>query len=168
MERVRFEHGLDATRASTRRDFGFAAPLSMRDSNDVSSSFRYPDADQDEITQIVTIRAVFESARNRPRTFDGSQQCEICMSGSAFPNLLLPARSHHVAVQHADSLPKQERNKKVISLKTISEKLKAWRRHRDAVRELSQLSDHELSDIGIGRGAIEYVARRPLASKASG
>jgi len=77
-------------------------------------------------------------------------------------------RSHHVAVQQADSLPKPERNKKVISLKTISEKLKAWRRHREAVRELSQLSDHELSDIGIGRGAIEYVARRPVASKASG
>jgi uncharacterized protein YjiS (DUF1127 family) len=56
----------------------------------------------------------------------------------------------------------------VISLKTISEKLKAWRRHREAMRELSQLSDHELSDIGIGRGDIEYVARRPVARKASG
>jgi uncharacterized protein YjiS (DUF1127 family) len=56
----------------------------------------------------------------------------------------------------------------VISFKTISDKLKAWRRHREAMRELSQLSDHELSDIGIGRGDIEYVARRPLASKASG
>jgi uncharacterized protein YjiS (DUF1127 family) len=55
----------------------------------------------------------------------------------------------------------------MISLKTISGKLKAWRRHRDAVRELSQLSDHELSDIGIGRSSIEYVARRSIASKAS-
>jgi uncharacterized protein YjiS (DUF1127 family) len=89
------------------------------------------------------------------------------MAGSAFPNLLLLARSHHFAVQQADSLPKQKRSKKVISLKAISEKLKAWRRHRDAVRELSQLSDHELSDIGIGRGDIEYVARRSVASKAS-
>jgi uncharacterized protein YjiS (DUF1127 family) len=47
----------------------------------------------------------------------------------------------------------------VISLRMISEKLKAWRRHREAMRELSQLSDHELSDIGIGRGDIEYVVR---------
>ena len=56
---------------------------------------------------------------------------------------------------------------KVISLKTISEKLDAWRRYRAAVRELSQLSDHDLSDIGIGRGQIENIARRPVASKAS-
>jgi uncharacterized protein YjiS (DUF1127 family) len=55
----------------------------------------------------------------------------------------------------------------VISLKTVSEKLLAWRRYRAAVRELSQLSDHDLSDIGIGRGDIDYVARRPAASKSS-
>jgi uncharacterized protein YjiS (DUF1127 family) len=82
-------------------------------------------------------------------------------------NLLLPARSHHVAVQQSDSLPKHERSKKMISLRMISEKLKSWRRHREAMRELSQLSDHELSDIGIGRGDIEYVVRRPVASKPS-
>jgi uncharacterized protein YjiS (DUF1127 family) len=89
------------------------------------------------------------------------------MSGSPNPEPTASARSHHVAVQQADGPPKQERNKKVISLKTISQKLKAWRRHRDAMRELSQLSDHDLSDIGIGRGEIEYVSRRPAASKAS-
>ena len=55
----------------------------------------------------------------------------------------------------------------MISLKTVSEKLNAWRRYRAPVRELSQLSDHDLSDIGIGRGDIEHVARRPVASKAS-
>ena len=55
----------------------------------------------------------------------------------------------------------------MISLQTFSEKLKTWRRHREAMRELSQLSDHELSDIGIGRGDIEYVARRPVVSKAA-
>jgi len=54
----------------------------------------------------------------------------------------------------------------MISLKTVSEKLNAWR-YRAAVRELSQLSDHDLSDIGIGRGDIEYVSRRPVVSKAS-
>jgi uncharacterized protein YjiS (DUF1127 family) len=55
----------------------------------------------------------------------------------------------------------------MISLKAVSEKLNAWRRYRAAVRELSQLSDHDLSDIGIGRGDIDHVARRPLVSKAS-
>jgi uncharacterized protein YjiS (DUF1127 family) len=55
----------------------------------------------------------------------------------------------------------------MTSLKTISEKLAAWRRYREAVRELSQLSDRELDDIGIRRGDIEYVVRRSVASKAS-
>ena len=46
--------------------------------------------------------------------------------------------------------------------KTISEKLAAWRRYRDAVRELSQLSDRELSDIGIRRGDIEIIVRQSM------
>jgi uncharacterized protein YjiS (DUF1127 family) len=44
------------------------------------------------------------------------------------------------------------------TLKTITEKLASWRRYRDAVRELSQLSDRELDDIGIRRGDIPFVA----------
>jgi uncharacterized protein YjiS (DUF1127 family) len=55
----------------------------------------------------------------------------------------------------------------MTTLKTISEKLNAWRRYRDAVWELSQLSDRELSDIGIRRGEIEFVARRSVAAKAA-
>jgi uncharacterized protein YjiS (DUF1127 family) len=47
----------------------------------------------------------------------------------------------------------------------ISAKLSAWRRYREAVRELSQFSDHELSDIGIRRSDIEDIARRPLPAK---
>jgi uncharacterized protein YjiS (DUF1127 family) len=50
----------------------------------------------------------------------------------------------------------------MTSLKSISEKLAAWRRYRDAVRELSQLSDRELSDIGIRRGDIETVVRQSV------
>ena len=49
------------------------------------------------------------------------------------------------------------------SLKTVSEKLNAWRRYSEAVRELSKLSDHELGDIGIRRCDIEDIARRPVA-----
>jgi len=70
-------------------------------------------------------------------------------------------RSRRIACQNT------RRNRKVVSVRMISEKLKAWRRHREAMRELSQLSDHELSDIGIGRGDIEYVVRRPVTSKPS-
>jgi uncharacterized protein YjiS (DUF1127 family) len=52
-------------------------------------------------------------------------------------------------------------------LKTISVKLAAWRRYRDAVRELSQLSDRELDDIGIRRGDIEFIVRRSVVSQAA-
>ncbi|HEV7480514.1 MAG TPA: DUF1127 domain-containing protein [Roseiarcus sp.] len=52
-------------------------------------------------------------------------------------------------------------------LKTISEKLAAWRRYREAVRELSQLSNRELDDIGIRRGDIEFIVRRSVAGQVS-
>jgi uncharacterized protein YjiS (DUF1127 family) len=74
---------------------------------------------------------------------------------------IMSQRSRRIACQNTRG------NRKVISLRMISEKLKAWRRHREAMRELSQLSDHGLSDIGIGRGDIEYVVRRPVTSKPS-
>jgi uncharacterized protein YjiS (DUF1127 family) len=48
----------------------------------------------------------------------------------------------------------------MIALKMIFEKFNAWRRYRDAVRELSQFSDHELCDIGIRRRDIEDTVRR--------
>lgn len=35
-----------------------------------------------------------------------------------------------------------------------------WRRERDAVRELSHLSDRELADLGIARADIKAVAAR--------
>jgi uncharacterized protein YjiS (DUF1127 family) len=50
----------------------------------------------------------------------------------------------------------------MTTIKTISEKLASWRRYRDAVRELSQLTDRELSDIGIRRGDIETIVRQSL------
>jgi uncharacterized protein YjiS (DUF1127 family) len=134
----------------------------MRDSHDSISDFP-----ANETTQIAMIVAIYEFARSSFLILGGSMQCENRMSGSPIPNLPLPGRSHHFAVQQTDKLLEQNRNKKMISLKTISEKLNARRRYRAAVSELSKLSDHELSDIGISRGDIEYVARRPVASKAS-
>jgi uncharacterized protein YjiS (DUF1127 family) len=43
--------------------------------------------------------------------------------------------------------------------KAFAEKLEDWKRYREAVKELSQLSDRELHDIGVNRGNIEYIAR---------
>lgn len=42
----------------------------------------------------------------------------------------------------------------------LAAKITAWRRYRDSVRELSRLSDRELSDLGISRSEIEFVARQ--------
>jgi uncharacterized protein YjiS (DUF1127 family) len=52
----------------------------------------------------------------------------------------------------------------MTSIKTITEKLNAWRRYREAVRELSRLNDRELSDIGIRRGDIEFIVRQSVAA----
>jgi uncharacterized protein YjiS (DUF1127 family) len=43
-------------------------------------------------------------------------------------------------------------------MKTIAEKLAAWRRYRETVRELTQMSDRELHDIGVRRADIPLVA----------
>jgi uncharacterized protein YjiS (DUF1127 family) len=49
----------------------------------------------------------------------------------------------------------------LISLfKSLAQKLDAWRRYREAVNELSQLSDHQLHDIGVSRGEIDIYAAR--------
>jgi uncharacterized protein YjiS (DUF1127 family) len=53
----------------------------------------------------------------------------------------------------------------MTTLKTISERLAAWRRYRDAVRELSQLTDRELCDIGIRRSDIEHIVRRSMTKE---
>ena len=48
----------------------------------------------------------------------------------------------------------------MASIQIIVQKLNAWCRYSEALRELSQMSDHELSDIGIHRCDIENVARQ--------
>jgi uncharacterized protein YjiS (DUF1127 family) len=55
-----------------------------------------------------------------------------------------------------------------MTIRSIAEKLHAWRRYRVSVRELSRLSDRELSDLGIGRGDIEFVARKAVRVNFSG
>ena len=70
-------------------------------------------------------------------------------------------------LQRGRPVPAGKWSKNMTPLKTISEKLTAWRRYRDAVRELSQLSDRELDDIGIRRGDIEFIVRRSVVSQVS-
>jgi uncharacterized protein YjiS (DUF1127 family) len=52
----------------------------------------------------------------------------------------------------------------MASIKIISKKLSAWRRYREAYRELAQMSDHELNDIGVSRCDIERIARESVAA----
>jgi uncharacterized protein YjiS (DUF1127 family) len=52
----------------------------------------------------------------------------------------------------------------MASLNIISKKLRAWRRYRDTVRELSQMTDYELGDIGIHRCDIEFIARKAASA----
>ncbi len=47
-----------------------------------------------------------------------------------------------------------------MTIKSITAMLVAWRRYRVSVRELSQLSDRELRDLGLTRAEIDNVARR--------
>ena len=49
-------------------------------------------------------------------------------------------------------------------MKTISQLIDRWRRYRLAVRELSQLSDRELADLGICRADIAKIAHQSAAS----
>jgi uncharacterized protein YjiS (DUF1127 family) len=60
--------------------------------------------------------------------------------------------------------PSFEKEGQMTSLKSITEKFDAWRRYREAVRELSSLSDRELADIGIRRGDIHFVVANALAA----
>jgi uncharacterized protein YjiS (DUF1127 family) len=44
-------------------------------------------------------------------------------------------------------------------------RFRRWRRYRETVRELSSLSTHELNDLGIHRGEIGRLAKRPRACR---
>ena len=46
----------------------------------------------------------------------------------------------------------------------ILSKLRAYMRYRETIRELSQLSDRELDDLGISRFQIDAIARQHSAA----
>jgi uncharacterized protein YjiS (DUF1127 family) len=47
---------------------------------------------------------------------------------------------------------------------TILAKIRAYFRYRETIRELSQLSDRELDDLGISRFQIDSIARQHAAA----
>ena len=49
-------------------------------------------------------------------------------------------------------------------IKTLADRFNAWLQYRASIRELQQLTDRELSDLGIARGDIERVVRPNLAA----
>jgi uncharacterized protein YjiS (DUF1127 family) len=51
-----------------------------------------------------------------------------------------------------------------MTLKNLTSRFNAWRRYRASLRELSQLTDRELSDLGISRSEIEAICRKALAA----
>jgi uncharacterized protein YjiS (DUF1127 family) len=123
------------------------------------------------MAKIGDITAIPENKSPQGRHFDHNCGCKFCIAAFPVPELPFLFSHPHVAVQQtAASVAKAasvRKGVKMTSLRTISEKLNAWRRYREAVRELSQLSDRELSDIGIRRGEIEDIVRRSVASKAA-
>ncbi|MFC7398852.1 DUF1127 domain-containing protein [Chelatococcus sp. GCM10030263] len=42
----------------------------------------------------------------------------------------------------------------------ILARIRSWLRYRETVRELSRLSDRELSDLGLARWDIPFIARK--------
>nr|WP_290885969.1 DUF1127 domain-containing protein [Hoeflea sp.] len=68
-----------------------------------------------------------------------------------------PATYIEVNKHGADFQPKTERTKTMNFRKAY----KDWRDYRNTVNELSRMSERELNDLGISRGDIPFVARRP-------
>ena len=56
------------------------------------------------------------------------------------------------------------KERQMASIKIISQKLDAWRRYRQTLRELSAMTDRELHDIGIDRCDIESIAHASVAA----
>ncbi len=46
-------------------------------------------------------------------------------------------------------------------INTLIRKYNSWQQYRRTYDELSRLSNRELSDLGIGRGDIDFIARSP-------
>ncbi|MCP8939335.1 DUF1127 domain-containing protein [Alsobacter sp. SYSU M60028] len=48
----------------------------------------------------------------------------------------------------------------MLTVDRLAKRLRNWTRYRTTVRELSQLTDRDLSDLGINRSEIRFVAKK--------
>lgn len=48
----------------------------------------------------------------------------------------------------------------MLNVNALTKRLRRWSRYRATVRELSQLTDRDLSDLGIARGEIRFIAKK--------
>lgn len=75
--------------------------------------------------------------------------------------LFCSARTYFALHERLGSAAKANASKEdTMTISTFTNWFGAWKRYRVAVRELEQLSDRELADLGIIRSEIETVARQ--------
>jgi uncharacterized protein YjiS (DUF1127 family) len=75
-------------------------------------------------------------------------------------NAAMQQTRFHPAGRHIKS-GSQETKAKTMELNLIRN-YRNWRRYRDTVSELNRLSNRELSDLGIARGDIRYIAKTSI------
>ncbi|NJR43119.1 MAG: DUF1127 domain-containing protein [Akkermansiaceae bacterium] len=61
----------------------------------------------------------------------------------------------HGVIRRQDGVRRPAIRRKTVFVTTILANLRSWLRYRETVRELSRLTNRELSDLGIQRGEIE-------------
>ena len=72
----------------------------------------------------------------------------------------------YVAAQHREAISTAKGGLNGVVQDNLSE-ARRLARYRETVRELSQLSDRKLDDIGVGRNDIEHIVRHSLAADAA-
>jgi uncharacterized protein YjiS (DUF1127 family) len=70
----------------------------------------------------------------------------------------------YIALHQIHSGAAGAHSEKTMTLKTLTHRFNVWRRYRASVRELSQLTDRELNDLGIRRGEIEAICRKAVGA----
>src|SRR5436305_11246749 len=85
--------------------------------------------------------------------------CPMVELGSKCPD---PAYLRYCSNTRLGTFPPRpaQPKERSMTIRDINHKIQDWRRQRAAVRELYQLSDRELHDLGISRADIEFVTRK--------
>jgi uncharacterized protein YjiS (DUF1127 family) len=71
-----------------------------------------------------------------------------------------PDRQAYLRIVHRDS--KNEQKDETRTTMNLIRNYRNWRRYRETVSELSRLSNRELTDLGISRSDIHFVARKSI------